>query len=319
MHQMEKSPGDLGLGVTVITLLQLEPALISGQYEFQGIRIMRNPATIPDAERFILVVLSNEHGHEITVAIDTRDLYVVGYQGGGDYCFFLLDHDPNAAPYNLLFPEIHNRRHRRNLPFGGHYTGDHQLNSLAGDRRHITLGMGSLSDAIQWLSIRGPHQGLDMQTAFVVIIQMISEAVRLKYIEQRVVNTMVGRGPTYFRPDDLMLDLENSWTDFRDAMVQADLTGRFPGLTIHGLGSVTSVTYTLFTYLAVIKYGRFHNAGLLSVSRRNRGHHNHDDGNDWYGPRGGGNNHQGRPSAGPSRNRGNQPAGRNNPRRRQEL
>ncbi|KAJ4839097.1 hypothetical protein Tsubulata_037203 [Turnera subulata] len=252
---------------------------VASQYDFQGILVMRDPATIQEHRRFLLVTLINQDEYDITVAIDRADLYVVGYQCS-DLCFFLRGHNPHAAPYTRLFPEIHGQC-RTVLPFGGAYTGDHQLNSLAGNRAHIFLGMRALSESIRWLSTRGQVREKDLQIAFVVIIQMLSEAARFRYIEQRVVDSITGRGPESFLPDGRMLSLENHWGDLRDVMLQADSSGNFPPLRLQDRDyrghHVSSVTFNLFADVALIKFARFHNAGVLSVSRRNRGHDGHSD------------------------------------------
>ncbi|KAJ4839099.1 hypothetical protein Tsubulata_037205 [Turnera subulata] len=315
---------------------------VASQFDFQGIRILREPGTLPDNRRFLLVTLINEDNYDITVAIDRINLYVVGYQCS-DLCFFFMENDPHAAPYRALFPEIRGQC-RTPLPFGGNYTGDHQLNSLAGNRAHIHLGMRALSDAIRWLSTRGQVREADLQVSFVVIIQMLSEAARFRYIEQRVVDSITGRAPRSFLPDGRMLSLENHWTDLRDVMVQADSSGNFPPLKLQDHNyrdhHVSSVTFNVFADVALIKFARFRNAGLLSVSRRNRGHgHSDDDDDDANRPTSSGqalerdrqrarnqqnqgpstsrrnNNNQGRHSG----NQGPTTSGRNNPRRREEL
>ncbi|KAJ4823283.1 hypothetical protein Tsubulata_028460 [Turnera subulata] len=245
----------------------LRDAVSSGR-EVEFMAVLRNATTVPANQRFIEVVLTNDvPDTAITLAIDITNMYVVAYRSG-DSCWFLDDADypPNAAPGSSVFPDIPAGPRRRTLRFSGRYEGgNHSLQSVAGSNREgIELGMTMLGQAIGLLSRGDAVRDSERARSFIIIIQMISEAVRFQYIENRVTDHMpVVEGDQYdglFEPDMHMLSLENSWSDLSQQIQRAQANGgAFPRpLTLHdraGNGyNVDEVTFNVFAETKLIKH-----------------------------------------------------------------
>ncbi|KAK9136038.1 hypothetical protein Syun_015374 [Stephania yunnanensis] len=165
--------------------------LVSGSYS-HGIPRLRDPTTVPDSERYILVEIAESGGQTVTFAIDVTNVYVVGYLVGNQRYFF-NESQPNAP--DLLFTDATvTSPDRRSSNYNA-------LESRAGaTRENIPLGLQVLLGAISTLT----SQPEDPRS-ILIVIQMISEAARYWEIEWRVRN--IGE----FYPDGHMLGLENNW------------------------------------------------------------------------------------------------------------
>ncbi|KAJ4829852.1 hypothetical protein Tsubulata_027930 [Turnera subulata] len=185
-------------------LESLRNKLASG-YKRYGIRVLREWHRVADNERFLLVKLSNSPDTTITLALDVTTANVAAYQAGYESYFF---NDTS----NLAFSNLFNGTYRKWLPFGGEYS---QLEkAAAATRQVIDLGIFSLDRAITTLYVSNRTPEKSLASALIVVIQMITEAARFRYIEQRVrFNFKAG---TTFRPDLGMIQLENNWKFSRE-------------------------------------------------------------------------------------------------------
>nr|ABU95610.1 articulatin precursor [Viscum articulatum] len=168
---------------------------------------------ITDAQRFVLVELSNLGGDTITLAIDVTNLYVVAYEAG-DQTYFFRD-APDGAEQHLFTGNS-----RYSLPFTGSYT---DLERYAGHRDQIPLGREELIQAVRALRYPGGSTRAQARS-LLVAIQMISEAARFNPIFWRV-RQHINRGDT-FLPDTYMLELETSWGQ-QSTQVQQSTDGVF--------------------------------------------------------------------------------------------
>ncbi|KAJ4845190.1 hypothetical protein Tsubulata_037681 [Turnera subulata] len=173
--------------------------LASG-YKRYGIRVLREWHRVADNERFLLVKLSNSPDTAITLALDVTTANVAAYQAGYESYFF---NDTSNLAFSILF----NGTYRKWLPFSGEYS---QLEkAAAATRKVIDLGIFSLDRAITTLYVSHRTAEKSLASALIVVIQMITEAARFRYIEQRVrFNFKPG---TTFRPDLGIIFLENNW------------------------------------------------------------------------------------------------------------
>ncbi|KAL8122161.1 ricin-like [Apium graveolens] len=160
-----------------------------------GIPRLGDPNSVPSTRRFLLLNLfDSTENRTITLAIDTARLYVVGYRTYNEFYYF-----PDLAQnVNTLFPDF---RHTA-LPFNSSYSG---LAGEAGDRGNIPLGLDPLEQAIVDLEADSRRA-----RSLTVIIQMISEAIRFRYIENFVANDIIGRQVEAL-PTATMMVLENTW------------------------------------------------------------------------------------------------------------
>ncbi|RWR91464.1 type 2 ribosome-inactivating protein cinnamomin III precursor [Cinnamomum micranthum f. kanehirae] len=195
----------------------LRAQLASGE-EPHGIPVMRERSTVPDSRRFILVELSNWAADSpVTLAVDVTNAYVVAYRTGSQ-SFFLREDNPDPAIENLL-PDTQ----RYTFPFSGSYT---DLERVAGERREeIQLGMDPLENAISALWISNLNQQRALARSLIVVIQMVPEAVRYRFIEYRVRESITRA--EMFRPDPAMLSLENNWSALSNAVQQSNQGGVF--------------------------------------------------------------------------------------------
>ncbi|KAM1584855.1 hypothetical protein ACFX1Z_037791 [Malus domestica] len=207
----------------------LRARLTAGRPTSHGIPVLPRIKDVPDAQRFLYVDLTNYNGDTINVAIDVVNVYVMGYRSGNK-SYILASNAKKPAPTHILFPTAPGAAQstRTMLPFTGDYPA---LGAYArrtaqpsasgarnpGSRIHedipmleqIPLGRNELDNAINKLHYAASHS--DQAAAFIVIIQMVSEAARFPYIESQVGTRMGIDNPPYI-PDLAMRSLETNWS-----------------------------------------------------------------------------------------------------------
>ncbi|XP_010922360.1 ricin [Elaeis guineensis] len=190
----------------------LRDQLASGDERY-GIPVLRDPSTVPDSQRFLLVELSNWGEASVTLAVDVINAYVVAYQAG-DQSYFFRD-----AP-DVAFSNLFTNTERQTLSFNSSYPA---LQRVAGeDRENIDLGILALEEAISSLHRTSSVQQNTQARSLIVSIQMVSEAARFRYIEQRVRQSITSGGYQTFRPDASMLSLENNWGALSTAIQESN-------------------------------------------------------------------------------------------------
>lgn len=185
--------------------------------DVNGIAVTRDPAVpIPLVDRFVQVQLENGGGDAvITVIIDTENVYVVGYlenRGASTLrpTLHYLDDTPNELLQAFPSPQYT----QSPLRFAGNYVS-------LGNRENHDLGHGALNAAIGNL-----YYGQSQRIGLLVIIQMVSEAVRIRYIERRILRSMWEN--INFRPDSLVITMENRWSDLSEQIQSAVWGFLFP-------------------------------------------------------------------------------------------
>nr|AAC49672.1 precursor ribosome inactivating protein [Sambucus nigra] len=205
---------------------------------------------VPVENRFVLARLTNPSGDTVTLAIDVVNLYVVAFSANGRSYFFKESTDIEKKN---LFVDTK----QENLKFTGNYNS---LEQQAGDRREsIPLGPNSLAQAISSLSRYSGGDAKSLAKALLVVIQMVSEAARFRYIELRIWTSVTDA--IDFTPDPLMLSMENKWSYMSKEIQGATVGGTFAHvvqLQDQGNNPINVTNFRrLFqlTYIAVLLYG----------------------------------------------------------------
>nr|AAC15886.1 ribosome inactivating protein precursor [Sambucus nigra] len=177
-------------------LKNLRTIVATGTYEVNGLPVLRRESEVQVKNRFVLVLLTNYNGNTVTLAVDVTNLYVVAFSANANSYFFK---DATQLQKSNLF--VGTRQHT--LPFTGNYDN---LETAAGTRREsIELGPSPLDGAITSL-----YYDESVARSLLVVIQMVSEAARFRYIEQEVRRSL--QQTAGFTPNALMLSMENNWS-----------------------------------------------------------------------------------------------------------
>ncbi|PQP96906.1 ribosome-inactivating protein bryodin II-like [Prunus yedoensis var. nudiflora] len=261
---------------TFIDALRLR--LTAGRPTSHGIPVLPRNEDVQNAQRFLLVDLTNSENNTITVAIDVVNAYVVGYAAGGR-SYFLAENAPDdRPPIHLLFPGT---TRVPTLSFNGTYSGLSRGAEEAVRRRRasnrnpnindktpvlvqIPLGRNELDDAIRLLGLAASQS--DQALGFIVIIQMLSEAARFRAIEGLVRTTMQEAYDPLTRGLG-MESLETHWSDLSQEIQRVpEGESRFRNnrtIVLHNIGNerreVNSVDSPFVQGVAMLLYDRVRN------------------------------------------------------------
>ncbi|KAG7013862.1 hypothetical protein SDJN02_24031, partial [Cucurbita argyrosperma subsp. argyrosperma] len=153
--------------------------------------------SVPPSQRFLTINLDNPYGEDIFVAVDVLTLRPVGYRSNDtSYVFF----DAPRVAFETVFPSTC----RVLLGFNSDFESIE--NAAATSRLDTLLGLAPFESAVSDLF----HYRRDsVPTSFLVIIQMLLEATKFKFIEQSVVNSLKNGVP--FKPTLAILSLQDNW------------------------------------------------------------------------------------------------------------
>nr|GEX28386.1 type 2 ribosome-inactivating protein [Tanacetum cinerariifolium] len=204
--------GDRPNIIAYIKLFEELRARLASRTDVHRISITHPHENIPLQERFVQVQLENGGEELIIVIIDTVNVYVVGYLSGSTLrpTLYYLDDIPREELLQA-FPST-DYTHSR-LGFSGNY------GSLP-DKDRIELGHGVLNYAIINL-----YYGRSQPSALLVIIQMVAEAVRIRYIEHFILRNMYAN--LNFIPDSRDISLKNRWSDLSQQIQWSGESGVF--------------------------------------------------------------------------------------------
>nr|QCH00556.1 RIP6 [Vernicia fordii] len=175
----------------------LRARLRSGEKRHK-ISLLRDQSTLPDSQRFLFVEFSNCERYSATFALDISNVNVVAYRVKNQSYFFC--DAPHPASYNLF-----KGTQRIHLSFGSSFV---ELEKAAGQiRKYVELGIIPLERAISSLNI--VEKPDNQARSLLVVIQMISEAARFRYIELQVRKSITRKERFY--PDPIMVSLEDNW------------------------------------------------------------------------------------------------------------
>lgn len=190
-----------------------------------------------DRLQFMYVKLQSAAENTITLAVKMDDLYVVGYsykyKDQVRARFLKLDSSIQQTVQANLFPEAKNTD--KNIGYEGSYV---KLQNAANtEREKIPLGRQTLETYINEIIYKDPtKQAAEFRKTearlLLVVIQMVSEAIRFKYIENKIKDNFSNG----YYPDPRALDLENNWDKLTEAIVAADRkTGKIPNNLLDNL------------------------------------------------------------------------------------
>nr|GEY53587.1 ribosome-inactivating protein [Tanacetum cinerariifolium] len=185
-----------------VNLLEQLRSRLASETDVYGIAVTRPPTNILLKERFVQVQLENSRGEVITVIIHTLNVYVVGYlvvRNNSQTLHFLDDY-----PKELFQAFPSTRYNYSGLGFAGNY------NDLK-YRLETQLGHGALNIAITNLFYTQSQSDQSKKRALLVIIQMVAEAVRIRYIEHLILRNMYANLNSI--PDSSRaISLQNNWS-----------------------------------------------------------------------------------------------------------
>ncbi|KAJ9555684.1 hypothetical protein OSB04_010298 [Centaurea solstitialis] len=203
-------------------LEELRSRLASGN-DVHGFPVTR-PPIIPVQERFVQVQLNGRGDNIVTMIINTTNVYVVGYTNDTCHPTIYYFKDVPVEELRQAFPSYNHS----DLNFTGNYR-------ILGERDKQVLGHRALNDAIEELYKRDPKpdpakpdaaKSDPRKGALLVIIQMVAEAVRIKYIENLIQRNM--KKYQDFIPDDKVISLENNWSSLSTQVQLSGESGNFP-------------------------------------------------------------------------------------------
>ncbi|THG23410.1 hypothetical protein TEA_008732 [Camellia sinensis var. sinensis] len=167
-----------------------------------GLPVLNPEGKVLDRDRFVLVRLIN--GDTVTLAIDVVNLYIVAFSGVNNKSYFFKD--ATALQLKNLFVGTKQTK----LSYTGNYDSlEQQLQEdkkPSKTRDKIPLGPTPLAEAITRLWYGG-----SVAEPLLVVIQMVSEAARFRYIEEQVRKSITGPNKT-FTPKGLIVSMENKWS-----------------------------------------------------------------------------------------------------------
>ncbi|KAK8529220.1 hypothetical protein V6N13_102151 [Hibiscus sabdariffa] len=207
------------------------------------------PILPPAPQQYVQVRIFNG-AQGISFILDVSNANMLGYRPGGNGRSYFFSDVPDDVR-NDLFPQTIRER----LPFNGSYEA---LEAVAGvDRREIPLGIGELSLHVYYLRHITPLRPSNhpaIARSLIVCIQMISEAVRLRNIQQQILavaNPLTVGTYGVFYPDDLTMEYQSRWEDISTAIQSATfgIFGTLVRLAYEGqelvLSTVREVVFTI--------------------------------------------------------------------------
>lgn len=169
---------------------------------------------------YIYIKLISAQGNSIELAIEKKDIYVVGYSSNKEAnCFKDIFNKGNCLAIFRGAQDPVDKH--RNIGIDGNY--EHLESRAGAGRRDVQLGMNALGGLINKISKPSTFTQRDEARLLLVAIQMIPEAVRFKYIENQVIANFYN----YFNPNYKVISLENSWDKLSRAIAGATSAGIF--------------------------------------------------------------------------------------------
>ncbi|KAI8027464.1 hypothetical protein LOK49_LG02G01494 [Camellia lanceoleosa] len=191
---------------------ELRAIVSRGTRTVNGLPVLNLESEVSVGNQFVLAVLSNGQGHTVTLAIDVVNLYLVAFSGANNKSFFFKD--ATTLQLNNLFVGTSQTK----LSYTSNYV---ILENQSGvTRDELPLGPTPLTEAITSL-----WKGESVAKLLLVVIQMVSEAARFKYIEEQVRQSITA-GNT-FTPKGLIVSMQNNWSAMSEQVLASPDGERF--------------------------------------------------------------------------------------------
>nr|AAO15530.1 ribosome inactivating protein Euserratin 1 precursor [Euphorbia serrata] len=192
------------------TLMSALRVNLESKLESHNIPLLRKPSDITDQNKYLLVELTNyDTKRTVTLALTVLNVYVIGYKSGTK-SFFLKDAPSDAK--TLLFTDTTPKT----------LEVDTNYNNL-GDRSKVGLGIPALKNAINILNqFDGVSTDQDFKHSLLIVIQMVSEAARFKFIQLKIEGGLL----TQYLPKPDTISYQNNWSALSKSIQLADANGR---------------------------------------------------------------------------------------------
>ncbi|XP_039050899.1 ribosome-inactivating protein SNAI'-like [Hibiscus syriacus] len=172
-----------------------------------------------DPQQYVLVELLTGPFLAVTQALNASTTYISGYRPGVESRSYIFSHVTGDVRDALFL-----NTKRVSLPFRGRYEALERVAGV-GDRKEILLGIGQLGQYSSDLGYMNPFTNSNLVAkALIGCLQMVTEAVRLRNIQQQILALADPRADgSYgvFHPDDLMVEYENKWEEISKAIQSA--------------------------------------------------------------------------------------------------
>lgn len=197
-----------------------------------GISRLQKPDNLSQPNRYLQVALFSSAGARVILAIDRANANVVAYRSQQKVFIFPDIHVPST-----VFSGIK----RQTLTFVSSYSA---MEKVAGGRDRVRLGMMPLDNAIQLIDNQNTPYSANSHGAFLLIAsQMVSEAIRYKYVEKTVIE-YIEKGDVFF-PNATMIALEDNWKEL-STRIQESVAGVIdPGFVLPGVSNTLTTIYPI--------------------------------------------------------------------------
>ncbi|XP_062076290.1 ribosome-inactivating protein cucurmosin-like [Humulus lupulus] len=202
---------DASVGFYQIFMRSLRMDLSSGT-ESYDIPVLRSKAAAVGDNQFVYVKLFNPK-ISITFAVYTLNAYVVAYQvDSSRRCYFFKEAPANSK--SLLFRSCTSKV---DVNLATNYVN-------LGDREKTKLGFKPLDQSLEeFQSFDSKDSTTSLRQNLLVVIQMVAEAARFKYIQKKIESNGFESG---FLPKGDVISFENNWEVLSKA-IQKSKDGKF--------------------------------------------------------------------------------------------
>lgn len=154
-------------------------------------------SSLPPTQRFMTINIVNQNDETISLAIDKVNLGVLGYRSNNTSYIFL---DAPLVAFDIVFPKTC----RVLLGFNSNYESIEKASGTT--RLQTLLGLEPLNSAISNLF---HYHRASIPESFLVILQMVLEGSKFKFIERSVIQSL--KYGYNFKPGLAIVSLEDNW------------------------------------------------------------------------------------------------------------
>lgn len=187
---------------TVLTNLRDKVKDPKLNYGGSNVPVMAKPSKVG----YLLVDIIATEG-TITIAMSTSDLYLQGYadkfNGKARGHFFS---DISKSVRTSIFPDVKDAKDTLVFPFDSSYSSMEGNRGAKMSRSQLGLGKNPLNKFVNQVYGKQPNAQNEAKL-MLVVVQMIAEAMRFKYIENMVAENF----DEYYNPDPKATKLETRW------------------------------------------------------------------------------------------------------------
>ncbi|KAK8567305.1 hypothetical protein V6N13_105281 [Hibiscus sabdariffa] len=218
----------------------------------------RSDMGLCNPRRYVMVEILGGYPNPVTFALDVTNTHVLGY--GTEMRSHLFSGVPEVVR-DAVFPNSQGQA----LPFTQDYGSLLRAGGIV-SRSQLPVGITELRHRINILA-SGVNATTDLARSLTVIIQMIAEPARFRFMEGRIAD-VAERLPNgvyrVFYPDALMMAFQDSWDAISSAVQSATSWGVFPTAVRIQYGSQGEVL--VFDNVASVRFL----VAIMQVVCRNR-------------------------------------------------